>query len=113
MPIADTSQTAFVILYSFLIWPKSLKKESFPSVLSNHHPDLEVSQMPHRTYPLRLSPSMREQVERVAKKDQISVNHFIALALAEKLSRMEHEAWMEMNVPPHLRHPHTPGTFAA
>lgn len=56
---------------------------------------------------------MREQIERVAKKDQISVNHFIALALAEKLSRMEHEAWIGMNVPPHSRHPNTSGTFAA
>ncbi|MEZ2348650.1 toxin-antitoxin system HicB family antitoxin [Terriglobus sp. RCC_193] len=70
--------------------------------------------MNHRTYPLRLSPSMREQVERLAKKDQVSLNHFICLALAEKLSRMEHQAWMGMDASQSSRHPpHNSGTFAA
>lgn len=84
----------------------------FLSVLMNHL--LPWShQMPHRMFPLRLSPSMREQVEHLAKRDQISINHFIALAVAEKLSRMEHTAWMGMNVPPAPQRPLTSTNFAS
>ncbi len=58
------------------------------------------------SYPLRLSPSLREQVERLAKNDQISLNHFICLALAEKASRIEHDAWKKTMAAQNLvRHP--------
>jgi len=69
--------------------------------------------MPQQTYPLRLSRSMREQVERIARKDQVSVNHFIALAVAEKLSRMDRGTGMGMNVPSHVIQPSTPDAFVA
>jgi hypothetical protein len=40
------------------------------------------------TYPLRLPYSIKAEVERLAKQDGISVNQFIATAVAEKLSAM-------------------------
>ncbi|KMW74636.1 MULTISPECIES: hypothetical protein [Photorhabdus] len=43
------------------------------------------------TYPLRLPKSLREEVTRVAKRDRTSVNQFIAIAVAEKISALETE----------------------
>jgi putative PIN family toxin of toxin-antitoxin system len=42
----------------------------------------------HSTYPLRLPHSLKAEVERLAKQDGISINQFIAIAVAEKLSAM-------------------------
>ncbi|MBB5344350.1 toxin-antitoxin system HicB family antitoxin [Tunturibacter empetritectus] len=43
----------------------------------------------HQSFPLRLSPSIREQANDLAHLEGISLNHFISLAIAEKISRME------------------------
>ena len=43
---------------------------------------------PQSTYPLRLPRSVKAEVERRAKADGISVNQFVATAVAEKLSAM-------------------------
>ena len=40
------------------------------------------------TYPLRLPRSVKAEVERRAKADGVSVNQFVATAVAEKLSAM-------------------------
>jgi hypothetical protein len=40
------------------------------------------------TCPLRLLRSIKAEVERLAKQDGISINQFIATAVAEKLSAM-------------------------
>jgi post-segregation antitoxin (ccd killing protein) len=40
------------------------------------------------TYPLRLPRSVKAEVERRAKTDGISVNQFVATAVAEKLAAM-------------------------
>ena len=40
------------------------------------------------TYPLRLPQSIKAEVGRLAKQDGISINQFIAMAVAEKLSAM-------------------------
>ena len=40
------------------------------------------------TYPLRLPKSMKAEVERRAKADGVSVNQFVATAVAEKLAAM-------------------------
>ncbi len=40
------------------------------------------------TYPLRLPRSVKAEVERRAKMDGISVNQFVATAVAEKLAAM-------------------------
>jgi hypothetical protein len=42
----------------------------------------------HSTYSLRLPHSIKAEVERLAKQDGVSVNQFIATAVAEKLSAM-------------------------
>ncbi len=44
------------------------------------------------TYPLRLPKSLKDKVAKVAKRDGASVNQFIAIAVAEKISAMETEA---------------------
>jgi hypothetical protein len=38
-----------------------------------------------QTFPLRLPPTMRGRIERLAKLEGISLNQYIAMALAEKL----------------------------
>ena len=43
-------------------------------------------------FPLRLPRSLREAAKQLALKEGISLNHFICLALAEKISRAEHQA---------------------
>ena len=48
---------------------------------------------PQSTYPLRLPRSVKAEVERRAKADGISVNQFVATAVAEKLSAMNTAAF--------------------
>ncbi len=43
----------------------------------------------HQSFPLRLCPSIRQQANDLAHIDGISLNHFISLAIAEKIVRME------------------------
>ena len=43
------------------------------------------------TYPLRLPKSLKDQVSKVAKRDGTSINQFIAIAVAEKISALETE----------------------
>ena len=43
---------------------------------------------PQSTYPLRLPRSVKAEVERRAKTEGISVNQFVATAVAEKLAVM-------------------------
>jgi len=40
------------------------------------------------TYPLRLPAGIRAEVEKLAKQEGISVNQFIALAVAQKISAL-------------------------
>jgi len=43
------------------------------------------------TYPLRMPKSLKDEVARVAKRDGTSINQFIAIAVAEKVSALEIE----------------------
>ena len=43
------------------------------------------------TYPLRLPKSLNDEVAKIAKREHTSVNQFIALAVAEKISPLETE----------------------
>jgi hypothetical protein len=43
------------------------------------------------TYPLRLAASLRDVAGHLAQSDGVSLNHFISLAVAEKISRLESE----------------------
>jgi hypothetical protein len=45
------------------------------------------------TYPLRLPRSVKAEVERLAKKDGVSVNQFVATAVSEKLAVMNTAAF--------------------
>ena len=55
-------------------------------------PELRKAPM---SFPLRLSPTMRSQIDVFASSEGISVNQFISLAIAEKLARMEQTAEKE------------------
>jgi predicted HicB family RNase H-like nuclease len=41
------------------------------------------------TYPLRLPRSIRASVERVSKREGVSINQFVSIAVAEKLAMLE------------------------
>lgn len=43
---------------------------------------------PRSTYPLRLPRSLKQEVERRAQEDGVSMNQFMATAVAEKLAAM-------------------------
>ena len=43
------------------------------------------------TYPLRLPKSLKDKVAKVAKRDGSSINQFITIAVAEKISALETE----------------------
>jgi hypothetical protein len=47
------------------------------------------------TFPLRLASSLRDTASVLAQKDGVSLNHFISLAVAEKISRLENETLNE------------------
>jgi post-segregation antitoxin (ccd killing protein) len=47
------------------------------------------------SFPLRLSLSVRQQAAELAREEGISLNHFISLAVAEKISRLEHDTWLQ------------------
>jgi predicted HicB family RNase H-like nuclease len=44
---------------------------------------------PRIAFPLRLATSLRERAEEHATADGVSINQFINLAVAEKISRLE------------------------
>lgn len=47
------------------------------------------------TYPLRLPKSLKDEVAKVAKRDGTSINQFIAIAVAEKISALETEQFFK------------------
>ncbi len=47
------------------------------------------------TISLRLPDSLHERIRKLAKKDNISINQFAASALAEKISALETEDYLE------------------
>jgi hypothetical protein len=48
-----------------------------------------------KTFPLRLAVSLRDRASLLAEQDGISLNHFINLAVAEKISRHDRVALRE------------------
>lgn len=44
-------------------------------------------------FPLRLTPSIRREVEEFSAKEGVSLNQFINVAVAEKLAHLRHEEW--------------------
>ncbi len=48
------------------------------------------------TYPLRLPKSLKKEVAKMAKRDGTSLNQFIAMAVAEKVSALETEEFFRI-----------------
>ncbi|HXR35981.1 MAG TPA: hypothetical protein VN754_08550 [Candidatus Binataceae bacterium] len=48
-----------------------------------------------RTYPLRLPRSLKDAVERLSKEEGTSINQFVAIAVAEKVSALETARFFE------------------
>ena len=46
-----------------------------------------------RTYPLRLPRSIRASIERLSKKEGVTINQFVSIAVAEKLAMLEAESY--------------------
>jgi hypothetical protein len=55
-----------------------------------------------RSFPLRLSKSMRLQANDLARIEGLSLNQFILVAIAEKVGRMEHATWLKEMTKPAL-----------
>ncbi len=50
-------------------------------------------------FPLRLMPSVREVAEHFSRKEGMSLNQFINVAVAEKLAHLQHEEWLSRRRP--------------
>jgi hypothetical protein len=66
-------------------------------LFTNHWVIGEALMSPDQTrhnaqFPLRLAKSLRDAANAMAAQQGISLNHFISIALAEKISRSEHQA---------------------
>ena len=48
-----------------------------------------------KTYPLRLPQSLKKAVERLSRRDGTSINQFVAIAVAEKVSALETARFFE------------------
>jgi hypothetical protein len=48
-----------------------------------------------KTYPLRLPRSLKEAVERLSRQDGTSINQFVAMAVAEKVSALQTARFFE------------------
>lgn len=48
------------------------------------------------SFPLRLPFSTRRQAIEIAQREGLSLNQFISLAVAEKITRLEHTLWPEL-----------------
>ena len=47
------------------------------------------------SFPLRLPFTTRRQAIEIAQREGLSLNQFISLAVAEKITRLEHIVWPE------------------
>jgi hypothetical protein len=45
-------------------------------------------------FPLRLMPTIRKVAENFSRKEGVSLNQFINVAVAERLAHLEHEEWL-------------------
>ena len=52
------------------------------------------SKVPANKFPLRLMPSVRMRAEEFSRKEGVSLNQFINVAVAERLVHLQHEVWL-------------------
>lgn len=57
------------------------------------------------SFPLRLPVSMRYRATDLAHQEGLSLNQFISLAVAEKITRLEQSPWLKEMSPAALVHP--------
>ena len=55
---------------------------------------IDEKKMSMSKFPLRLMPSLRKSAEAVSKREGVSLNQFINVAVAEKLAVIEHNEWL-------------------
>jgi hypothetical protein len=48
---------------------------------------------PMSKFPLRLMPTVRKGAESFSRKEGVSLNQFINVAVAEKLAHLQHQEW--------------------
>lgn len=51
-------------------------------------------------FPLRLMPSVRKRAEEFSRREGVSLNQFINVAVAERLVHLQHEAWLAVRRKP-------------
>ena len=51
-------------------------------------------------FPLRLMPSERKRAEEFSRREGVSLNQFINVAVAERLVHLQHEAWVSTRPKP-------------
>jgi hypothetical protein len=51
-------------------------------------------------FPLRLMPSVKREAEEFSRQEGVSLNQFINVAVAEKLSRLQHDRWLATRAKP-------------
>jgi DNA-binding NarL/FixJ family response regulator len=57
----------------------------------------------HQSFPLRLPPKIRQRANDLAHRERVSLNHFIGLAVAEKISRLDQgQIWASTKQLAHL-----------
>ena len=54
-------------------------------------------------FPLRLMPSVRRTAEAFSEKEDVSLNQFINVAVAEKLAHLEHDEWLKNHKKPNAQ----------
>jgi hypothetical protein len=56
---------------------------------------MSIDEKRRMTFPLRLAISLKDMANSLAQQDGVSLNHFISIAVAEKISRLESETLNE------------------
>jgi hypothetical protein len=59
---------------------------------------MKIDEKRRMTFPLRLAISLKDMANHLAQRDGVSLNHFISLAVAEKISRLESETLNEHKI---------------
>jgi predicted HicB family RNase H-like nuclease len=71
---------------------------SIPNQWARKETLLDPNQTRHPPqFPLRLARSLKQAADLMAKQQGISLNHFISLAVAEKINRIENQAESSAN----------------
>jgi hypothetical protein len=88
-------------VYNFWVIRNLKPRVTIRSMVTNVYPmykegpRMNIDERRRMTFPLRLAISLKDMANSLAQKDGVSLNHFISLAVAEKISRLESETLNE------------------